>query len=187
MQEMYRLLNLWIRKRIRIWKILEWDIFHVKGELSFFSTISNLYFKIRSLPGGWISRWRHYWRIGEAKSVELSFLLSCDEPTSWKPSFTTQLVPDTRMCHSVSVAVFITSDTIEQSSPVLIDQPDQGQHHRDPAQDHHHVAQPEEGEVAGLESCEWVLMFQQSLNQYRLHCQHNTTPAQRISGVMARH
>ena len=58
------------------------------------------------------------------------------------------------MCHSVSVAVFITSDTIEQSSPVLIDQPDQGQHYGDPAQDHHHVAQPEEGEVAGLESYE---------------------------------
>ena len=60
----------------------------------------------------------------------------------------------------MSVAVFITSDTIEQSSPVLIYQPNKGQHHGDPAQDHHHVAQPEEGEVARLESYEWVLMLQ---------------------------
>ena len=51
----------------------------------------------------------------------------------------------------ISIPIFITCNTIEQSSPILIDQPDQRQHDCDPAKDHHHVAQPEQGEVAGLE------------------------------------
>ena len=49
-----------------------------------------------------------------------------------------------------SIAIFITRHTVEQSSAVFIDEPDQNQENRDPAQDHHCVAEPEQSEVTRL-------------------------------------
>ena len=49
-----------------------------------------------------------------------------------------------------SITIFITRNTIEQSSAVFIDEPDQNQENRDPAQDHHCVAEPEQSEVTRL-------------------------------------
>ena len=49
-----------------------------------------------------------------------------------------------------SITIFITRNTVQQSSPVFIDEPDQNQEDRDPAQDHHRVAEPEQSEVTRL-------------------------------------
>ena len=49
-----------------------------------------------------------------------------------------------------SITIFITRHTIEHSPPVFIDQPHQDQEDRDPAQDHHGVAEPEQSEVTRL-------------------------------------
>ena len=49
-----------------------------------------------------------------------------------------------------SIAIFIARHTIEQSPAVFIDQPHQDKEDGDPAQDHHGVAEPEQGEVTRL-------------------------------------